>query len=254
MIKNLIFDLSGTVFKPRDTHIIAHSLILYMWGTHKVPNIYDELAITILERAYKNPVKTYNNIRLHNGKPVPPLICAWLSGEFTSHSALEIALSDFNTAIAQNKLISDQKIQKIVEQNIKNFFDPVVLAHVMHAIPATLQIIQACARKQTPLFILSNWDRESFEMLYQSSQGQEVFKFFNPKNIFISGTSDSLKPEPAIFTYFLNQTALDPATCFFIDDQPENIEQAQKMGLSGIRFSLDTINELTQKLQDLNFL
>ena len=36
-----------------------------------------------------------------------------------------------------------------------------------------------------------------------------------------------------MYKYFLKTFDLDPATCFFLDNQIENIEEAQKVGIQG---------------------
>ena len=45
------------------------------------------------------------------------------------------------------------------------------------------------------------------------------------------------KPDPRIFRCFLDQYALQPEECVFVDDTPENVEAARGLGFTGILFS-----------------
>ncbi|MCQ2432902.1 MAG: HAD family phosphatase [Clostridia bacterium] len=45
------------------------------------------------------------------------------------------------------------------------------------------------------------------------------------------------KPNPRMYDAFLAEYALDPAECVFVDDTPENVEEAERHGFRGIVFS-----------------
>ncbi|MFT4303651.1 MAG: HAD family hydrolase [Candidatus Woesearchaeota archaeon] len=55
----------------------------------------------------------------------------------------------------------------------------------------------------------------------------------------------SRKPEQEIYKFVLETHLLEPAECIFIDDKQENVEAAERIGMKGIRY---TINEPIQKL------
>jgi FMN phosphatase YigB (HAD superfamily) len=252
MINNIIFDLSGTIFTPQEQLSPAYSLIVYMWGGHKTQTLLDTYALKILKQAYHNPDNPHHKSRLKTGEQVPELVSAWLAGEFSSRSALEFALNAYQHALQNNQIPADQNVRDLIKQNLELFFDPFTLASCMRIEPCMLTIIQSCAAKKTPLYILSNWDRESFEQLYQSPEGQKIFRYFDPQNIIISGIAGSLKPQKKIFEYFLARTTLNPETCIFIDDQPENIDAALAFGIASMRFSLESINTITTELSSLD--
>ena len=42
------------------------------------------------------------------------------------------------------------------------------------------------------------------------------------------------KPDPNFFKRFLEKYQLDPEDCIFVDDTPENVETANKLGFKGI--------------------
>ena len=45
-----------------------------------------------------------------------------------------------------------------------------------------------------------------------------------------------IKPEVEIYKLLLDRYHFVPQECVFIDDRPENIEAAEKLGITGIQF------------------
>src|SRR5581483_8399692 len=115
MIKNIVFDLSGTIFKPEIRHNPCESLILYMWGTYKIPSNSDTCVIDIFSESYINNDPRYQGILLHNGQPVPPLISAWLAGEINSETALAFAMQEYYKFLKYDKLPVDEKKQDLIK-------------------------------------------------------------------------------------------------------------------------------------------
>ena len=58
--------------------------------------------------------------------------------------------------------------------------------------------------------------------------------------IVISGEVQMAKPEPEIYAYLLENYALRPEECFFIDDLEEDIRAARQCGMEGYVFDGDT--------------
>jgi putative hydrolase of the HAD superfamily len=46
----------------------------------------------------------------------------------------------------------------------------------------------------------------------------------------------SIKPEPGIYHYLIDTYQIDPKQSLFIDDLPQNVEGAQRVGLQAIQF------------------
>jgi putative hydrolase of the HAD superfamily len=61
----------------------------------------------------------------------------------------------------------------------------------------------------------------------------------------------SVKPEPAIYQYCINELGVQPAEALFIDDRDVNLEQARAAGIHGIRFQ--SVAQLRKDLQVLGF-
>jgi 2-haloacid dehalogenase len=98
------------------------------------------------------------------------------------------------------------------------------------------------------LYGLSNWSAETFPY------AREKYHFFDLlDDILISGEVGMIKPEPEIFQLLLSRIGRPANECLFIDDSQANVEQAQKMGFSTIRFeSPEQLEAELQKLELLN--
>lgn len=60
------------------------------------------------------------------------------------------------------------------------------------------------------------------------------------------------KPDPAIYTYTCEKLGVAPAEALFLDDKVENIDAAEKVGLTAIQFR--NIEQLQQELEECGLL
>ncbi len=58
------------------------------------------------------------------------------------------------------------------------------------------------------------------------------------------------KPDPRIFRLFLDQCALSPESCVFIDDTAENVKAARELGFTGVVFT--SYEALLTELKELD--
>jgi putative hydrolase of the HAD superfamily len=82
------------------------------------------------------------------------------------------------------------------------------------------------------LAVLSNMPHELGETLKATGQGFSPFH-----HITLSYEVRSIKPEPQIYEHCLNGLGLPAKDVLFLDDRPENIEGARRVGIEGIRFT-----------------
>ncbi len=251
----IIWDLSGTLFKPTGWKLSKQemadlSLLLYMWSGKSKPSKLDLYALELLAKA-EEPLPAYQVIRLHTGDQVPAVVCSLLAGFISNAQAYEKVMK-VKPEIPLS--INDEELEQ-VHRMIKALFDPSALAHCMHPIPSSEELVAQCAQNpDNTLFVLSNWDRESFDLFFTTYSAQNGLSHFKRDNILISADIGYIKPQPEIFEYFLSKYALDPSTCFFIDDQEENIAAAQTFGIEGMQIKHDTIHEIAQRLRAIGAL
>lgn len=76
---------------------------------------------------------------------------------------------------------------------------------------------------------LSNWSAKVHEVI------DRFPRVFSPlEDSLISYTCHYLKPEREIYELFLSKFGVRPEECVFIDDRPDNIEGARKVGMHGV--------------------
>ncbi len=95
----------------------------------------------------------------------------------------------------------------------------------------TVALLKSLARRQVPLYCLSNMAASTFEYLRERHEFWDAFR-----GIVISGEIKMMKPEREIFEYLLNRYDLSPTDTVFVDDHPPNIQAAERFGLRTIWF------------------
>ncbi|MFW8633450.1 HAD family hydrolase [Cribrihabitans pelagius] len=99
------------------------------------------------------------------------------------------------------------------------------LQMVPSAIPHTVRLKQALQARGVPVFALSNFGAESFEIACRTYPFLQGFD-----RTFVSAHLKSIKPEPEIYGILERETGVAPERLLFTDDRPENIEAAQARG------------------------
>jgi FMN phosphatase YigB (HAD superfamily) len=258
---NIIWDLSGTLLRPSPVQLSKqelkdYSLVFYLWSGKSEATLVDQLALKVLHTLGEQSGPEEEIIRVHTGEPAPEIICSYVGGLITSQQAwqqIQPAFESWKSTHAENAEYFSQ-----IERVMKAFFTPEVLARCMEPIAESNELLREIAYHQQKtgrgsLYILSNWDSESFDLIYEKFR-TSVFSHFKREHIVISGDAKALKPDPQIYRYFLSKYHLNPSSCFFIDDQPENLIAANHFGIAGARFQSQTVQELRAKLLDLGIL
>ncbi|WP_027236142.1 HAD-IA family hydrolase [Leisingera caerulea] len=99
------------------------------------------------------------------------------------------------------------------------------LQMVPRAIPRTLRLMQALQAKHIPVFALSNFGAETFELACGTYPALRGFD-----RTFVSAHLKSVKPEPEIYAILERETGVAPDRLLFTDDRLENIEAADARG------------------------
>ena len=94
------------------------------------------------------------------------------------------------------------------------------------------------------VYVLSNASDRIEEQLGRAP----VFGFLD--GIVVSGRERLMKPGTAIFQLLCTRYGLDPATCVFVDDNPDNCEAARVAGMTAFHYTGD-VAELEEFLGGL---
>lgn len=94
------------------------------------------------------------------------------------------------------------------------------------------------------VYVLSNASDRIEEQLGRAP----VFDFLD--GLVVSGKERLMKPGTAIFRLLCDRYGLDPATCVFVDDNPDNCEAARVAGMTAFHYTGD-VEALEERLKAL---
>ena len=212
---NIIFDLGGVLVTPSKSTITKRAgllnLVSYTLSHMENPRTALFNILGEIEPYTQTSIKPYDE----TGTELPGIMCDWLKG------------------------IPSQKILGKIEKGMAKdhalwplataIFEPQAMASAQRIVKKGQKFVQECIDQGHCVYVLSNWDAESFA--YLQRQYPEFFSLFS--GIIISGDCGLLKPDPAIYMHLLLEYQLDPKNCFFIDNQVENVAAASIIGISG---------------------
>ncbi len=97
--------------------------------------------------------------------------------------------------------------------------------------PEIIELVRAVKKNGNRVFVLSNMHIDSIDFIEQKYPIWDVFD-----GMVISSRIQMVKPELEIYQHLLEKFDLIIETTIFIDDIPENLEAASKLGMKIIRF------------------
>ncbi len=106
------------------------------------------------------------------------------------------------------------------------------LTMITPVIEGSVATLQALKARGVPVFALTNFGRETFEIALQAFPFLGLFD-----HAFVSGRMGVIKPDPAIYAGVEAGSGLAPQTLLFVDDKPENIAAATARGWHGHVFT-----------------
>lgn len=110
-------------------------------------------------------------------------------------------------------------------------------------IEGTVEIARELRDAGYPLFGLSNWSAETFQLVREE---QDFFDWF--QDIVLSGEERVCKPEPEIYQILIRRSGRSPDDLVFIDDSAVNVTAARENGMDAIQFrSPGTLREELEK-------
>lgn len=92
-------------------------------------------------------------------------------------------------------------------------------------VPGTHALVEQLAANEVPLFALTNFGAEFWQMFRPT---QPVLGHF--RDIVVSGVEQCAKPDPAIYEIAEARFGVPPQQLFFTDDNPANIAAARARG------------------------
>ena len=231
---NVVFDLGGVLIETDGTaafkELISHvgvvnfSLIAFLkLITMKNPFALDRMMFNYLNAHYPR-IAGESLACDKNGNLLPQPMCDWLKGNELGSVILEDVLNRLNCYENNN----DATLLKAIAHII---FDPATFIRTRKLIPGGVSFVRKCKEAGYKLYVLSNWDEESFELLQRKYP--EFFNQFD--GIIISGKARMLKPDHELFDHAFNKTwNLNLQRTVYLDDQPENLVAPSALGVTTI--------------------
>jgi len=225
-IKTIIFDLGDVLIAPSRT--IQTTLFIHTALQH--PSVIYILAKQNIKFEFFNmlhniPASTppADQVMYNQGKLMPQIMVDWQTG-YPVHEIYAKTLS----YLATSNYPPSQKI--LFSKIVQLIFQPTKLIQTLRPIESMTKIAYGLKKQGYKLYVLSNWDAESFPLL--TEKFSHLFTIFD--GIMISGTEGIGKPNPLFYTKLLQKYDLKPQECAFIDDEPYNIATACELGIHGV--------------------
>ena len=98
--------------------------------------------------------------------------------------------------------------------------------------PGMREVLNELIARGTQIYGLTNWSMETFPI------AREHFPILQMIDRYVvSGAEGYVKPDPRLFQVLLDRFGLKAEECIFIDDNPDNVAAARRMGFHGILFT-----------------
>jgi 2-haloacid dehalogenase len=110
------------------------------------------------------------------------------------------------------------------------------------AVDGTVGILRELKKRGYPLYGLSNWSAETFEIVRHEYEFLSLLD-----DMVISGEVKLTKPDPEIFKLCLQKIGKPAHQCLLIDDSAANIAAAKQLGMDIVHFQ--SPEQLKQELQ-----
>lgn len=238
--KAIIFDLDGVLCKTNDLQAfyeIGMPLVLQyiaQYGRPSTKKIFEALqnapAVTTFD--------AYNE-----GLRLPQIMVDWqcnaqelrdIQDEMTKH-----ILNSKLSIVEKNLLVNTILMMTTPDKFIKT----------RQSMPEGIELARTLKKLGYKLYILSNWDQASFPLFVK--QFPEIFELFD--GVMTSGKTGMIKPNPDIFEACLKKFNIQRSQAVFIDDTIENIQTAQRLGITSIHCQNKNIyNVKKQLIEKLN--
>ncbi len=235
--KNIVFDLTGVLFHPSKKFLLFQAGVwnLLWYGITHLKNplrIFETALLTLISE-----IEGVSDEHFYKEYPLPEIVCKWQRGEITCKQILEHVQKKITEWDEAERFSSDLE-KEIVQKIIHVAFTPEEFARKsFKPIESGIALLQACAQRRAAgepiqIYLLSNFEKETLEVMKQIHA--DIFNLFD--GIAVSGNLGVMKPDQEAFSKFATHFGLNPQECLFIDDQKENIQAAQKAGMTAIQF------------------
>jgi phosphoglycolate phosphatase-like HAD superfamily hydrolase len=248
--ESVVFDLGGVLIHTDSVttfrEIGVRRFVAYL-ATGKNPLTISQTLRTrfygFLDTIFPN--KSNHDSCDEHGAKLPILMYCWLKGTLTTPQIKNLITTGTRNYPEYFKSNAEKNIILAIARLT---FTPEKLVATRVLNKAALLFMRSCKEGGHSVYILSNWDPDSFELL--EDRFPQLFDLCD--GVIISGTIHSTKPENTIYQTLLDTYELDPTQTIFLDDRPENLETAQKHGIATIHCSKNKVKTFDYIYDEIN--
>lgn len=258
----LVFDIGGVLTTVDHIRLALHvgiwDIIAYPFLSWKNPaHLKKELFTALTEIGGAQKTEQGSHAASYQGLPHPELLCRWKRGEISGKELMATVAKALDAP--DYKGILKQPIEKnVIKKILAMMVDPELLAEYTSPIENTKKLLHDCAKhKNVTFMILSNHDKELFEKLRKKPELEDVFKYFDEKNIFVSGKTGRLKPYASTYQNLKNNIKnFDPKKdrLFFFDDEQSNVDAASQQGFNAFYYASEYYSKIRACLVEYGLL
>ena len=250
-----IFDMEGV--------LVRRSIRRVIWevGPLNFIGLFNHLRLDDLVLDFLDQIVPYDNSIpevTHNGRRMSAFLVLWLQGKLSHAQAIELiekAYTRLRSAVDSSRKIA------LVKEIAVALVTPDRFARMMEPVPKGVKLLKKCYRskhsdgsKKNRIFILTNWDSDSFKLMLADSEFSDFLDMCD--GIMVSADVQLVKPQKEIFENLFERFDIDPENelTVYIDDNPQNILAAQKLGLRLLRPMLCknfNFKSIKKKLKDM---
>jgi FMN phosphatase YigB (HAD superfamily) len=191
------------------------------------------------------------------GYPISALNISWFEGTRNS----TVLRSEVRRLIDYHDGFLDSLHKQVVTNTFAWMYNPKLYAQSWIVIPEALELLEKCAQQtdssgksKHTLYVLSNFDEETFKYLYENPVNAAVFKHFPRDHIFVSAHMKDIKPRASVFIKMLTACKIDPRDAIFIDDQLENCITAYNLGIHAVHIKKNSFDAVRDELISLGII
>jgi FMN phosphatase YigB (HAD superfamily) len=225
---NIIFDMNGVLVTQAGSFWeIGPFKFFGLFNPGRIEDSFFDLLDSLM------PFREDTPRTMHKGRRLPQIMCDWHAGKLTAQEVLDIIMKKINELAPA---FDSQRKVKLMEAIALFIFTPERFAKVICPLKNGVKLLKKCYRQKDAqrnrmhkIFIISNWDAESFPLLYENKKIRKILELVD--GIVISGDVGYIKPGKEIFDYAFEYFEINPdveLTCY-IDDEMCNIRAARSL-------------------------
>jgi len=236
--KAVFFDLFAVLIDRKNLrarqYIGVGDYLTYAFsGATKNADLEKRYADFLAKAAEDDPVASGQQA-WYNGRPICATMLDWLKGLKTSKELIDF----LNNYMHEHNDFFLSGTEKKLVTAIISLMRPEVLSSIMGPVKPMIKVIKDCKQEKNgthnQVFLLTNWDKESFDLLKQQKEHMPMMALFGDDNMILSSEVHMLLPSEELLEYAVKKAGLQPSDCIIITKEKENIPAFEKFGMKTI--------------------